>query len=158
MGTSQPISEQADDAAEDGPWYREGLHFTCHQCGNCCTGPPGYVWFNEAEGRAMAAHLGVSEATFYEQYARRANGKWSLREVKRNGQYDCVFLQRDGQGKALCGVYPARPKQCATWPFWPENLASREAWDEVAKDCPGMRHGKDFFPVDQIRIIRDSNP
>jgi Fe-S-cluster containining protein len=140
------------------PWYADGLHFTCHQCGNCCTGPPGYVWFDEDEGRALAEHLGLSEAEFYKRYAKKKHGKWSLDEVKRDGQYDCVFLERDDQGKAWCGVYPVRPTQCQTWPFWPENLESPEAWDEAAETCPGMRRGKDFFPIDQIRIIRDRNP
>jgi Fe-S-cluster containining protein len=140
------------------PWYGDGLHFTCQQCGNCCTGPSGYVWFNEEEGRAMATYLGISESAFYRHYARKARGKWSLKEVKRRGQYDCVFLDWDGRGKALCQIYPVRPTQCQTWPFWPENLQSPEAWNEAAKDCPGMRHGKDFIPVEQIRILCDSNP
>jgi Fe-S-cluster containining protein len=116
------------------------------------------VWFNEHEGKAMADYLGISEDEFYRRFARRKHGKWSLTEVKRRGQYDCVFLERDGSGKAWCGVYPVRPKQCQTFPFWPENLRSPQAWNEAAKDCPGMRHGKDFFPVEQIRILRDSNP
>eukprot|EP00961_Rhodomonas_salina_P046921 629705-Rhodomonas_salina.2 len=30
------------------------------------------------------------------------------------------------KGKAICSLYEARPKQCRTWPFWPENLASPE--------------------------------
>ena len=25
-------------------WYADGLRFTCTQCGNCCTGQPGFVW------------------------------------------------------------------------------------------------------------------
>ncbi|MFM1805538.1 MAG: hypothetical protein RL136_2417, partial [Planctomycetota bacterium] len=27
------------------PWYAEGLRFECTQCGNCCSGGPGAVWF-----------------------------------------------------------------------------------------------------------------
>ena len=143
---------------EQQPWYADGLHFTCHQCGNCCTGPPGYVWFSATEGKAIAEHLGLSEAEFYRRYARKKRGRYSLTEVKRGDQYDCVFLQRDEHGKALCSIYPVRPTQCRTFPFWPEHLESREAWDEAAKDCPGMRHGKVFFPPEQIRILRDENP
>jgi Fe-S-cluster containining protein len=149
------MSEQ--DEGEQ-PWYKDGLSFTCHQCGNCCTGPSGYVWFDESEGRAIAGHLGLSEKAFYQRYARKKFGRWSLTEVKRAGQYDCVFLQRDASGKAWCGIYPVRPTQCQTWPFWPENLESPEAWREASRTCPGMRNGKDFFPVEQIRVIRDRNP
>jgi len=149
---------QPDEDRHGNPWYSDGLSFTCHQCGNCCTGPSGYVWFNEHEGRAMADYLNIDEAEFYRRFARKKHGQWSLTEVKRRGQHDCVFLEWDGQGKAWCGIYPVRPTQCQTWPFWPENLRSPEAWEEAAETCPGMRHGKDFFPVEQIRIIRDSNP
>ena len=41
-------------------WYADGLRFSCTQCGNCCTGPPGAVWFNEDEGKAMADKVGVA--------------------------------------------------------------------------------------------------
>ena len=43
-------------------WYRDGLRFECSRCGNCCTGPPGAVWFTRDEGKAMAAAIGVTEA------------------------------------------------------------------------------------------------
>ncbi|MCH7752933.1 MAG: YkgJ family cysteine cluster protein, partial [Planctomycetes bacterium] len=39
------------------PWYQDGLRFKCTGCGNCCTGSPGYVWVNQAEINALAAHL-----------------------------------------------------------------------------------------------------
>jgi len=143
---------------ETEPWYADGLSFTCTQCGNCCTGPPGYVWFSDEEAKQIAEHLGISEREFRKRYAKKKFGKWSLGEVKRNGQYDCVFLTRDEQGKAWCSIYPVRPTQCQTWPFWPENLASPEAWEKAAETCPGMRTGKDYYPPEQIRIIRDQNP
>lgn len=69
---------------------------------------------------------------------------------------DCVFLARDGAGRAACSIYPVRPAQCRTWPFWPENLATPEDWGRAAKSCPGMDRGR-FYPIEQIRIIRDSN-
>ena len=40
-------------------WYKDGLAFQCTQCGNCCTGPPGAVWFNDKEAEEMAAELGM---------------------------------------------------------------------------------------------------
>lgn len=137
----------------DRPWYAPGLSFQCTQCGNCCTGPSGFVWFTDAEAAAIADHLGLDEATFRQRFAHRRMGKWTLNETKvARGQYDCVFLRRDAQGKALCSIYPVRPTQCRTWPFWPENLESREAWDDAATRCPGMKRGGQFVPVEQIRI------
>ena len=44
------------------PWYAEGLRFKCTQCGGCCTGGPGFVWFDEDEGAAMAKAKGLDTA------------------------------------------------------------------------------------------------
>jgi len=142
-------------------WYEDGLRFECTMCGNCCTGPEGVVWFTPDEGRAMAAELGVDEQTFLGRFARRVDGRWSLRErvVEIDGQrlHDCIFLDRERfPGKAVCSVYGSRPTQCRTWPFWPENLTSSRAWSAAKKraPCPGMDSGK-LVPIEQIRILRD---
>lgn len=144
---------------QNAEWYESGLSFECTQCGACCSGPPGFVWFNEEEAEKIASFLKLDSQQFHRRFARRKFGRWTLDEIKQpNGQYDCVFLRRDTEGKAFCGIYPVRPAQCRTWPFWPENLASPEAWAEAATGCPGMKHGKNFYPIEKIRIIRDSNP
>lgn len=138
-------------------WFDKGLSFSCTQCGNCCSGPPGYVWFNHREAVEMAEFLKLDLETFLRRYAHSVNGNPTLNENRTpDGRYDCVFLRRDPTGKALCGIYPVRPRQCRTWPFWPELLKSPAAWDRARGKCPGMDKGK-FFPADQIRIIRDSN-
>lgn len=140
------------------PWYDPGLSFKCTQCGNCCTGPSGFVWFNDDEAKAIADYLQMDEKAFRRKFARRKFGRWTLDEVKAQHGYDCVFLRRDAEGKAMCSIYPVRPQQCRTWPFWPENLASKEAWDQAAQRCPGMKQGGQFVPVEKIRIIAGSNP
>ncbi len=138
-------------------WYKEGLSFECTQCGNCCTGAPGYVWFTPAEGQAMANYLKLEETEFYRLHAHRVSGKWTLNEQKNaKGQYDCVFLKRDDVGKAGCGLYSERPMQCRTWPFWPENLTRPESWERAGKDCPGLNKGN-LYPIEDIRIIRDTD-
>ena len=151
------MSEKSQTASQETTWYEKGLSFSCTQCGNCCSGPPGYVWFNDDEARAMADDVGLSEDEFRKRYARRFGKRWSLAEVKRDGKYDCVFLKRDENGKALCSVYRSRPQQCRTWPFWPELLESEKAWKKASQRCPGMDRGK-FFPVEQIRLVLASNP
>ncbi len=144
---------------EPAPWFADGLRFECTQCGNCCTGPPGYVWFTKDEGRAMAEELGLDIAEFQTRYARRAIGRWTLQERKTEHGYDCVFLDRTSKpGKALCGIYKARPQQCRTWPYWPEIVRSERAWNNTKRDtpCPGMDRGT-LVSADEIRIIRDSS-
>jgi len=143
---------------DDGEWFDEtGLQFSCTQCGNCCSGSPGFVWFDEAEGQAMATSLNLTVDEFYKKYARKLMGRWSLTEVRIAGKYDCVFLRRDDAGKALCSIYQTRPQQCKTWPFWPELLESKKAWKEASRKCPGMDTGK-LYPAQHIRLVRASNP
>ena len=147
-----------DREAEEGrEWFAEGLRFQCTQCGNCCTGPPGWVHFDEPEGRRMADGLGLTEPEFYGQYAHKVGGRWSLKERRTAHGYDCVFLDRTTRpGKALCGIYETRPGQCRTWPFWPENLVTKSAWDAARRrtPCPGMDQGR-LVTAQQIRIRRD---
>ena len=103
----------------------------------------------------MAKKLEISMEEFYGLYARKIGSRWSLTENVISGKYDCVFLDRTAE-KATCSLYEARPSQCRTWPFWSENLQSKDAWHR-AKDetpCPGMGKGN-LIPANEIRIIRD---
>jgi Fe-S-cluster containining protein len=61
-------------------------------------------------------------------------------------------------GKAVCGLYEARPSQCRTWPFWEGNLKSRKAWLNTKKHvpCPGMDSGP-LHTLQQIRIALDED-
>ena len=139
-------------------WYADGLRFACTQCGNCCTGPPGFVLFNEDEAAAMAKKLGVTEAQFYRRFARQVGQRWSLTEHKTVHGYDCVFLDRESApGRAICRLYEARPGQCRTWPFWRENLETPESWESARQStpCPGMGQGP-VIPIESIRIQRDA--
>ena len=134
-------------------WYKDGLCFECTQCGNCCTGPPGTVWFTDEEGRGMAEKLGIGIDTFYRNYARKIGSKWSLTERIVDGKYDCVLLDRS-ENSSSCSVYEARPSQCRTWPFWKENLRSEDAWKRAKEStpCPGMDTGP-LIPIESIRIL-----
>jgi len=103
------------------PWYRDGLRFQCTQCGNCCTGAPGYVWVNQQEIEALAAAVGETDlAVFEAKYVRKVGTRKSLKEF---GNGDCVFF--DGQTRR-CTVYAQRPRQCRTWPFWDSNVRTPE--------------------------------
>ncbi|MCL4209350.1 MAG: YkgJ family cysteine cluster protein [Phycisphaeraceae bacterium] len=156
---AQPDVPATQASIEPAEWYADGLRFSCTQCGNCCTGPPGYVWFTPEEGRAMAEELGLTEETFLDQYTRREGARRSLNERATKHGQDCVFLDRTTYpGRAVCSIYKSRPMQCRTWPFWPENLRSRSTWERVKRHtpCPGMDSGR-LVPIESIRIQRDAS-
>jgi Fe-S-cluster containining protein len=133
-------------------WYQAGLSFECTQCGNCCSGDPGYVWATKDEIARIAEFLGRTDGWLDRTQLRRVGFRYSLTE-KRDG--DCIFLKREG-GKAMCGIYPVRPTQCRTWPFWTQNLTSLDAWNQARRTCPGMNHGKhyDFVQIETARKQR----
>lgn len=135
-------------------WYSQGLKFSCTQCGNCCSGDPGYVWATREEIGRIAKFLGREGGSLDATQLRRVGLRYSLTE-RANG--DCIFLAREN-GKGLCTIYPVRPLQCRTWPFWDELLESREAWNDAHKTiCPGMNSGKhhDFVQIEITRKKRD---
>ena len=150
----------------DAPWYAEGLEFTCTQCGNCCTGAPGYVWISDEEIDRLATHLKMKRDRVIDEYCRKIGGKISLKERRSpQGLYDCVFLKetRVGGGKnkpptvkRTCTVYPVRPLQCRTWPFWDGNLASKENWKSASKRCHGMDRGPREFSLEQIEALKNA--
>ncbi len=123
------------------PWFKNGLRFECTQCGDCCTGAPGYVWVNREEIAALARRgRPVGRPTSRQQYVRQVGIRKSLIEYA-NG--DCVFFDSHAR---KCTVYDARPRQCRTWPFWQSNVASEEAWNRRARFAPAAARASSTRP------------
>ena len=142
------------DSGRDGT----GLRFSCTMCGNCCSGPEGYVIVSDPEAAALSKRLNISVETFLKRFTHTTPEGRSLTEkpAPEGRGRDCIFLDRDKiPGKAVCGVYEDRPIQCRTWPFWPSILRSRQNWERAKSVCPGMDHGKKHDLV-QIRVQRDT--
>ena len=134
------------------PWYLDGLAFECQECGRCCEGPDeGYVWVTREEITAMAAHLRLPDEQFRNRYVRRVAARYSL--VEREDNRDCVFLEAGADERRRCRIYSLRPAQCRTWPFWPTNLTSPDAWARAHLRCPGINRGR-LIPFDEIEARR----
>lgn len=125
------------------PWYRDGLPFSCTQCGHCCR-IEGYVWMTPEEIERVAEHLGLESHVFGGRYLRRVGKRWSLVEKP---NHDCIFWE-DG-----CTIYEVRPSQCRTFPFWPEHLTDLESWQEIVEECPGSGAGR-LYSLDEIERLR----
>jgi Fe-S-cluster containining protein len=133
-------------------WYDKGLRFECTRCGNCCRnhGEYAYVSLTEVELGEIPAFLGISRDEFLERYCVKEPG---FHPTLRMDEPACPFLKAD----QTCAIYPVRPKQCRTWPFWTENLA-RAAWEGPVKECcPGIGKGE-LRAADEVdRIAREND-
>jgi uncharacterized protein len=82
----------------------------------------------------IAAFLHLEFDQFTRTYVRRIGNRYSLLE---KFNYDCTFLKRE-DGQSMCMIYPVRPAQCRTWPFWDDNLKTPAHWQHASERCPGM--------------------
>jgi len=158
MSGGPPVSQPEWFAVSDPDSGRDGkgLRFSCTMCGNCCSGPEGYVLVSDAEAAALAKRLKLSIDDFLRQYTHKTSAGRSLKETKTDAGLDCIFLDRKKiPGKAICGVYEDRPMQCRTWPFWPSVVKSKATWERAKKVCPGIDKGP-LHALVQIRVARDA--
>lgn len=133
------------------PWYIAGLHFDCFGCGECCSGPDeGYIWATKPEIKFISDYLKMSERQFRRKYTKRVGLRTTLTEDSKSK--DCIFLEKR-EGYKRCSIYPVRPNQCRTWPFWSSNLKSPDTWNQAAKKCPGINKGR-LYTFDEIEKIR----
>lgn len=133
------------------PWYDKGLRFECQRSGNCCKthGEYAYVYLAPQDVEAIADHLGLDEDDFLAKHCAEDDGYTILRI----DEPECPFLQEGNS----CGIYPVRPKQCASWPFWDENLKDRKRWEGPVKACcPGIGKGR-LYEAEEMKRIADEN-
>lgn len=125
-------------------WREEGVRFACQGSGRCCVsrGAYGWVYLTLVDRQRLAQALGIPTRRFTREYCAKTDGLFHLRD---DGP-DCRFLV-----DRRCSVYEARPTQCRTWPFWPENMSAK-AWTAIAAECPGVGKGR-VVPVEEIRRL-----
>ncbi len=105
----------------------------CETCaGNCCIGESGYIWVDKQRAENIAGFLGIKVEEFYKNYLKKVNYRFSLKEIEYNGGYRCVFFNLE---KRACTIYPVRPKQCVSFPFWDY---FKKNIKELENECPGI--------------------
>ncbi len=118
--------------------YKEGFDFkfdasACEYCGGrCCYGESGYIWLNDEEIKRIISFLGLDEGVFVADYLRYENGKYTIKDIKYDGYYSCLFFDRE---ERKCSIYSVRPKQCRTYPFW---SIYKEDSEQLFYECPGV--------------------
>ena len=110
----------------------------CDVCeGNCCTGASGNILVSQKEIEAIATHLRLSIGEFKETCLMKVGYKFSIKEHMVGESHDCMFFDRKIKG---CGIYPVRPSQCRSFPFWSYFKNNEE---ELRAECPGILSKED---------------
>lgn len=83
--------------------------YQCQRCTNCCRWP-GQVKLSDEAVSQLAAHLGLDEDEFIQQYTRIREDRLGL-ALKDKSNGECILL--DGSN---CRVQPVKPQQCRDFP------------------------------------------
>lgn len=106
----------------------------CADCqGKCCKGESGHVWINEHDVDRIGQFLELNKVDFIQRFVNRVNNRLVLKERCGGSDYACIFFD---ENENKCSIYPVRPEQCRTFPFW--EFFKRHK-DEVVRECPGIR-------------------
>lgn len=126
-------------------FFDNGLSFECQRCSACCRYEPGAVFLRKGEAEKIALFLNTDVRVFFRTFCRILwSGDGDRVSLREKSNYDCIFWE-DGR----CRIYPVRPVQCSTYPFWPHILESASTWMEESSRCPGIGKGK-LFSSDEI--------
>jgi len=115
-------------------WFKDGLRFKCLPgCTSCCA-ERGWMLFSLIEAGAAAEYLKTTvDRMIADHLLVELPRCYSARHTEMGA---CVFLKDDG-----CRIYPIRPIQCSTWPFWPEHICDADGWAQAGRRCPGVGIG-----------------
>lgn len=109
----------------------------CKTCrGFCCKGE-GFVFISEEDIKAISNFLQLKEKDFLEKYTSAFYNKIILKSLKINNEFVCCFLNKEGS----CEIYPSRPLQCRTFPFW--DSMRNLSLEELNELCPAIKKHND---------------
>lgn len=121
----------------------------CESCGGkCCYGESGYIFVSVDEMKKVAQFLGMPFEDLALRFVKKVGYRFSFIEqkcnifpqnkpVKAGENMRCVFFN---ERTLKCDIYPVRPRQCRTFPFWEMYKKDKSELIErcigiCAKDC-----------------------
>ena len=128
-------------------FFDQGLCFQCQLCGACCIGEPGFIFVDKNEVVQIAEYLSQQTSCFIDDCFYPFRTGYSIRE---HADGRCLFYED------RCTIYPVRPTQCKTFPFWFENLRSPKKWRRVTRECPGIDKGPLYSKEQIMEFINES--
>jgi uncharacterized protein len=143
LGNDEPLAGIRDRKY----FFERGLHFECCHCGNCCNGDSGIIIVLNKEIGQISDYLALHRELFVERCLYPYLDEFSIRE---DDTGRCIFFENG------CSIYPVRPLQCRTFPFWFTNLRSLGAWKKIIEDCPGTGKGRLYSKDEILEIIMAS--
>ena len=130
-------------------FFDKGIRFECQQSGACCTGSPGTIYVDKSEVSSLAKFLKIPVTDFKKKYLYPFKNSYSIREHP-DGR--CFFYENG------CGIYPVRPGQCSSYPFWVINLRSEKKWQSVSKERRGIGQGRLYSKKKILEIVQTTFP
>ena len=118
-------------------WWNQdtaSLLFKCTGCGRCCLNE-GEVWMDGGEFTDVADFMNISLLDLMNGYT-EISGGWAKAKnyiSPNTNEEKCIFLAEDNK---QCTIYPVRPNQCRTYPWWPRLLLN-ESPTLLEKRFPG---------------------
>ncbi|MHA1791488.1 MAG: YkgJ family cysteine cluster protein [Promethearchaeota archaeon] len=132
-------------------FLKNGASFKClvpDGCdGHCCKGEGSIYIFPEDITRFLD-FFNLDLKTFMEKHVKIETGPCIILDtsnfvpfltLKEKEDGSCKFLGKNG----LCEVYPARPFQCRSYPFWDLNVKTEKRWNDLMETCPGASKNHD---------------
>ena len=88
----------------------------------------GEVYLTPDDANRVAGYLGLSTDEFRSRCCEIEDG-----DLRLAGPTDgpCRFVEDGG-----CSIHDVKPLQCRAFPFWPENVRGRRAWEIYAAIAP----------------------
>jgi Fe-S-cluster containining protein len=115
------------------------IPFECTSCGKCCR-TIGNVYMSPEETTAAAEYTNKTVSEFIQSYAthtiratdsRDEQLPWILlANTETEKGPSCIFLDQETN---FCQIYPVRPTQCSTYPFWSNLLESEFNWNNEVR-------------------------